>query len=62
MKIIGCTLECINWYYVYAGNIMIIYKSKRKASTELSDEVCKIVEVFKEADQEYNEFVLSVDM
>lgn len=44
------------------ANIMIIYKSKRKASTELSDEVCKIVEVFKEADQEYNEFVLSVDM
>ena len=40
----------------------IMYKSKRKASTELSDEVCKIVEVFKEADQEYNEFVLSVDM
>lgn len=45
-----------------SANIMIIYKSKRKASTELSDEVCKIVEVFKEADQEYNEFVLSVDM
>ena len=44
------------------ANIMIIYKSKKKVSTELSDEVCKIVEVFKEADQEYNEFILSVDM
>lgn len=44
------------------ANIMIIYKSKKKVLTELSDEVCKIVEVFKEADQEYNEFILSVDM
>ncbi len=44
------------------ANIKIIYKPKKKTSTELSDEVYKIVEVFKEAVKEYNEFVLSVDM
>lgn len=44
------------------ANIKIIYNPKKIASMELSDEVCKIVEVFKAAAQEYNEFELSVDM
>ena len=44
------------------ASIKIIYKPKKIASVELSHEVCKIVEVFKEAVQEYNEFELSVDM
>ncbi len=44
------------------ANIKLIYKPKKKASTELLDEVNKIVGVFKEAAQEYNEFELSVDM
>ncbi len=44
------------------ANIKIIYKPEKKISTELSREVYKIVEVFKEAAKEYNEFVLSVDM
>ena len=44
------------------ANIKIIYKPKKETSTELSDEVYKIIEVFKEAAQEYNEFTLSVDM
>lgn len=75
-KIIQKKLELPEWYgenldalwdaltgimYVPA-KIKIIYKPKKKSSTELSDEVNKIVEVFKEAAQEYNEFVLSVDM
>ena len=75
-KIIHKKLELPQWYgnnldalwdtltgmmYVPA-NIKIIYKPKKIVSTELFDEVCKIVEVFKEAMQEYNEFELSVDM
>lgn len=40
----------------------IIYKPKKIASVELSHEVFKIVEVFKEAVRKYNEFELSVDM
>ncbi len=75
-KIIQEKLDLPQWYgnnldalwdaltgimYVPA-NIKIIYKPKKKTSTELSDEVYKIVEVFKEAVKEYNEFVLSVDM
>lgn len=44
------------------ANIKIIYKPKKKTSRELFDEVCKIVDVFKEAVQEYSEFVLSVDI
>ncbi|MGN0441207.1 MAG: barstar family protein [Acutalibacteraceae bacterium] len=75
-KIIQEKLELPEWYgknldalwdaltgimYVPA-NIKIIYKPKKIASMELSDEICKIIEVFKEAVQEYNEFTLSVDM
>ncbi|MGN0460880.1 MAG: barstar family protein [Ruminococcus sp.] len=44
------------------ANIKIIYKPKKITSVELSDEICKIIEVFKEAVQGYNEFTLSVDM
>lgn len=75
-RIIQEKLELPQWYgnnldalwdawtgimYVPA-NIKIIYKPKKETSTELSDEVYKIIEVFKEAAQEYNEFTLSVDM
>lgn len=75
-KIIQEKLELPEWYgknldalwdaltgimYVPA-NIKIIYKPKKIASMELSDEICKIIGVFKEAVQEYNEFTLSVDM
>ncbi len=75
-KIIQEKLELPEWYgknldalwdaltgimYVPA-NIKIIYKPKKETSTELSDEVYKIIDVFKEAAQEYNEFTLSVDM
>lgn len=58
----GCTLGRINRYYVVPANMKIIYKPKKIASVELSHEVCKIVEVFKEAVRKYNEFELSVDM
>ncbi|MCD8025736.1 MAG: barstar family protein [Clostridiales bacterium] len=44
------------------ASIKIIYKPKNKASSELKNEICKIIEVLKEAVQEYNEFTLSVDI
>lgn len=44
------------------ANIKIIYKPKKKAPMDLFDEVYKIVEVFKEAVQKYNEIILTVDM
>ncbi len=75
-KIIQEKLELPEWYgenldalwdaltgimYVPA-NITIIYKPKKKISTELSDEVYKVIEVFEEAVEEYNEFLLTVEI
>lgn len=75
-KIIQEKLELPEWYgenldalwdaltgimYVPA-NITIVYKPKKKISTELSDEVYKVIEVFEEAVEEYNEFLLTVEI
>lgn len=75
-KIIQSQLDLPDWYgsnldalwdaltgimYVPV-NIQIIYKPKNKASLALKDEVIKIIEVFKEAVLEYNEFKLTVNM
>ena len=43
-------------------NIKIIYKPETKKSDEMFSEVNKIVDVFKEAEQEYNEIILSIEM
>lgn len=44
------------------ANIKIIYKPENEKSKELSKEVYKIIEVFEEASQEYNEFSFSTEI
>lgn len=44
------------------ADITIIYKPETQKSEELASEISKIIDVFKEAAQEYNEITLRVEM
>ena len=61
----GCNLDAL-WdaitgiMYVPA-NIKIIFKPETAASHKLVDEIEKIISVFKEAEQEYNQIKLTVE-
>ena len=61
----GCNLDAL-WdsitglMYVPA-NIKIVFKPETVAAQKLADEIEKIIEVFKEAEQEYNEIKVSVE-
>ncbi len=44
------------------ADIIIIYKPETQKSEELASEIKKIIDVFKEAAQEYNEITLHVEM
>lgn len=61
----GCNLDAL-WdsitglMYVPA-NIKIIFKPKTVAAQKLSDEIEKIIEVFKEAEEEYNQIKLTIE-
>jgi len=61
----GCNLDAL-WdaitgiMYVPA-NIKIIFKPETVAVKELTEEVEKIIQVFKEAEEEYNEIKLTVE-
>nr|WP_319487543.1 barstar family protein [uncultured Caproiciproducens sp.] len=43
-------------------DITIIFKPETQKSEELASEISKIIDVFKEAAQEYNEITLRVEM
>ena len=61
----GCNLDAL-WdavtgiMYVPA-NIKIIYKPKSSVSKELENEIEKIVEIFKEAQEEYHQINLTIE-
>lgn len=61
----GCNLDAL-WdaatglMYV-PTNIKIIFKPKTVAAQKLSDEIEKIIQVFQEAEEEYNQIKLSVE-
>ena len=61
----GCNLDAL-WdavtglMYVPA-NIKIIFKPETAAAQKLADEIEKIISVFKEAEQEYNEIKLAIE-
>lgn len=61
----GCNLDAL-WdpitglMYVPA-NIKIIFKPKTVATQKLSDEIEKIIEVFKGAEEEYNQIKLTIE-
>lgn len=61
----GCNLDAL-WdaitgiMYVPA-NIKIIFKPKTVASENLKEEIEKIIQVFKEAEEEYNEIKLTIE-
>ena len=44
------------------ADITIIYKPETQKSEKLASEISKIIDVFKEAAQEYNEITLHVEM
>ena len=44
------------------ADIMIIYKPETKSAEKLAPEIGRIISVFKEAMQEYNEITLHVEM
>lgn len=61
----GCNLDAL-WdaitglMYVPA-NIKIIFKPETVAAQTLADEIEKIIEVFKEAEEEYNQIKLTIE-
>lgn len=61
----GCNLDAL-WdsitglMYVPA-NIKIIFKPKTVVAQKLSDEIEKIIEVFKEAEEEYSQIKLTIE-
>ena len=61
----GCNLDAL-WdavtglMYVPA-NIKIIYKPETVAAQKLADEIEKIIQVFQEAEEEYNQIKLSIE-
>lgn len=44
------------------ADIKIIYKPETKASESLAPEIKKIVDIFREAEQKYNEITVRVEM
>ncbi len=61
----GCNLDAL-WdaitgiMYVPA-NIKIVFKPKTVTAQKLADEIEKIISVFKEAEQEYNQIKITVE-
>ena len=61
----GCNLDAL-WdaitglMYVPA-NIKIIFKPEVVVTKELADEIKKIIQVFQEAEQEYNQIKLTIE-
>ena len=43
------------------ANIKIIYKPETVAAQKLADEIEKIIQVFQEAEEEYNQIKLSIE-
>lgn len=61
----GCNLDalwdCLTGVMQTPANIKIVFKPEKKSSLELSDEIQRIIEVFKEAADEYGEIQLVVE-
>ncbi|NLO46519.1 MAG: barnase inhibitor [Clostridiales bacterium] len=54
--------DVVTGYMYVPADITIIYKPKTKKSEALSSEIKKIVEVFQDAKQEFNEITLKIEM
>lgn len=75
-QIIRIALELPDWYgqnldalwdavtglIFLPANVTIIYQPQTKQTLQLADEVEKIIEVFKEAENEYGEITLNIIM
>jgi len=61
----GCNLDalwdCLTGVMQTPANIKIVFKPEKKSTLALSDEIQRIIEVFKEATDEYGEFQLAVE-
>ena len=61
----GCNLDalwdCLTGVMQTPANIEIVFKPEKKSTLELSDEIQRIIEVFKEAADEYGEIQLVVE-
>ena len=61
----GCNLDAlwdsITGLMYVPTSIKIIFKPETIAAQKLSDEIEKIIEVFKEAEEEYNQIKLSIE-
>ncbi|MDO4418992.1 MAG: barstar family protein [Ruminococcus sp.] len=62
----GCNLDalwdCLTGIMQAPANIKIVFKPEKKSTLALSDEIQRIIEVFKEATDEYGEIQLFVDI
>lgn len=62
----GCNLDalwdCLTGIMQAPANIKIVFKPEKKSTLALSDEIQRIIEVFKEAADEYGEIQLFVDI
>lgn len=61
----GCNLDAL-WDAVTGlmyvpVNIKIIFKPETVAAEKLTDEIDKIISIFKEAEQEYNQIKLTIE-
>ena len=61
----GCNLDalwdCLTGVMQTPANIKIVFKPEKRSTLELSDEIQRIIEVFKEAAYEYGEIQIVVD-
>lgn len=61
----GCNLDalrdCLTGIMQAPANIKIVFRPDKKSTLALSDEIQRIIEVFKEAADEYGEIQLFVD-